>query len=531
MYKLLVVDDEPRQVRALVHIINQLRPNYEILSACDGQEAYNLISAHKTDILITDIKMPGMDGMQLIEKLADLGLSIKTIILSGYGEFEYAKKAIKFGVNEYLVKPVSKSDLESVLLKVESVLEDERNAKLQEEELKKKLDNSLPIYIDHLLNRWIAGKSSAEEVMEIESIFPYQTHGVVLVTSLIKAQDLYNTDYEFMQYARFSIKEMLNGIGHSISFLLASDKCRMVTVIVSNNTFLDRVNDLINKMNGYIKALKDKYGVITTIGIGNITNNIFGEIANAFQSAQTAVEHRFYCGLGKVILSASVNADLNAVPFDMGSVESGIMEAVRQKNKVMVSQITSDIFSNINKCGVNPKQFKDVISHILLNQANNVSKFIDSEDYNSLISEIKLNSYRCEECSELWHFTNVIICRIIDISNEKLNDKKGILINRCKKYIDENYMEDISLETVSQKFYFNPSYFSNLFKTHMGLGFSEYLLMVRIQNAKKLLKASVESMAAVANMVGFKDPTYFNRVFKKEVGISPLKYRQMNENG
>jgi two-component system response regulator YesN len=92
-------------------------------------------------------------------------------------------------------------------------------------------------------------------------------------------------------------------------------------------------------------------------------------------------------------------------------------------------------------------------------------------------------------------------------------------------------MEDISLEIVAQKYFFNSSYFSKLFKSYTGLGFSEYLLMVRIQSAKKILKATEYSMADVACRVGFKDPTYFNRVFKKEVGISPLKYRQMNENG
>lgn len=531
MYKLLVVDDEPRQVRALANIINQLRPDYEVLTACDGQEALNLLSDHTVNILFTDIRMPAVDGLQLIERLSERKIPLKTVILSGYGEFEYAQKAIQFGVNQYLVKPISKTDLESILEKVECDLEDERCARLQEEELKKKLDHSLPVYLDYQLNRWITGRTNGEEVREIRSIFPYQTYGLVLITAFKKPQAfLEDLNLEFVQYAKFSMKETLNTFGHSISFLPESDKRQIVTVVVSNSPLNHRSQDVLKKMDRYIANIKEEYGLIATLGVGDKTEDIFRDIEKAFQSARAAIERRFFCGLGQVIYSTDGSCQSDLVPYEFSPIENEILEAVRLKDKIRVCKITGTAFDKVKKCAVNPVRLKEDVAYLLLNQAKNVSWIMEDKDYAILSTEIKRKSLQCEEHRELWHFANETLCRMIDISHEKFSDKNGILIGKCKSFIEERYMEDISLESVAQKYFYNPSYFSNLFKSYMGLGFSEYLLKVRIQNAKKLLKATEASMAEVAGRVGFKDPAYFNRVFKKEVGISPLKYRQMNEN-
>ncbi|NMA65689.1 MAG: response regulator [Clostridiaceae bacterium] len=138
MYKLLLVDDENGQLTALEYILNQLRPEYEVYTATDGQEALEVLASNKIDILFTDIRMPIVDGLQLVEKLFKRSMQLKAVIISGYDEFEYAQKAIRYGVKDYLVKPVSKSDLKNVLCKIENILEEERNVKVQVEELKKK---------------------------------------------------------------------------------------------------------------------------------------------------------------------------------------------------------------------------------------------------------------------------------------------------------------------------------------------------------------------------------------------------------
>lgn len=530
MYKLLVVDDEPRQVRALANIIKQLRPDYEVFTAGDGQEALDLLSGDSFDILFTDIRMPNMDGLQLIERLSERGTVLKTVILSGYGEFEYAQKAIRFGVNDYLVKPISKTDLQDLLNKVDRELNDELKAKAEEEELKKKLDNSLPVYLEHQLNMWVTGRINEEELNEIKSIFPCENYGIVLIT-FFRNNRSWSKDQnsEFMQYAKFSMKEALSSMGHSISFFFEADKRQMVTVLVSSSPFNIQSKDNLKKFQLYINGIKDKYGIIAAVGAGEKKENIFEGIKEAFEGARSAIEHRFFSGLEKVIFCTKdcVSSDIEA--YGINSIENEISEAVRSKDKIMVSGITSGFFDHIKeKCDIKPERLKEDMMHLLLNQAKNVCDLLEKESYAALVSEIKEKTFECEEYSELWHFVNETLFKIISITDDKLNDKNGILISKCRKFIDESYMEDISLEVVAQKYFFNPSYFSNLFKSYMGLGFSEYLLKVRVQNAIRLLKDTEDSMADVSGKVGFKDPTYFNRVFKREVGLSPLKYRQMN---
>lgn len=531
MYKLLVVDDEPRQVKALVNIIKKLRPEYEVFMAEDGQEALKFISKNPVDILFTDIKMPNMDGLQFIEELSKSGIAVKTVILSGYGEFEYAQKAIRFGVNDYIVKPISKTDLEETLVKVENSLREEQDAESQKESLKKKLDNSLPVYIEHQLNKWITGNLNAKELDEITSIFPFKGPGTVIITSFSKHKHFSESmDSDFIQYAKSSMKEALSTIGHTTSFYLESEINLMVTVLIANNSFNLLSNDNIKRLHNYIRNLKYKYDVSVTIGVGENLENIFEGITESFRKAKIAIEHRFFIGLEKIIFYSDVEAFSNRKSINLFALETEISEAVRRADKALISRITSRIFGCINdKCNVNPYQFKEAFLHLLWNQAKIVKNLMLEERYNAFIASIKNKIIQCEEYKELWHHTNNTLFMITDILSNNLTDKNGLIINKCMKYINEHYMDNISLESVSQKYYFNPSYFSKLFKSYTGLGFSEYLLKVRVNKADFLLKNTDDNISEIARRIGFKDPSYFNRVFKKEVGISPLRYRQMNK--
>ena len=531
MYKLLVVDDEPRQVRALANIFRQLRPEYEIFTAGDGREALEFILGNQVDILFTDIRMPNMDGLELVEKLKGLGITVKTVILSGYGEFEYAQKAIRYGVKEYVVKPISKADLQDILDKIEKSISEEKDQDTQTEDLKKKLDDSLPVYLERQLNKWVYGSTVEKDLEEIKSIFPGKRCGTVLATAFSGVEEVSGGPAEeFLQWAKFSMREALYAVGHSISFFLEVEKYRMVTVLAAERPFSLQSRDSLRKLEQYIARIKEEFGLTATIGAGEKAEDIFADIAEVFNQAQEALEHRFFLGPGKVIFYPDIHSCSGVRPFNTNAVENEISEALRHRDKTLVSKATSKVFGNLQgQFKVRPYQLKEDLLYLLLNQVKSIAGLVEEERYHSLVSEIKKKTLQCEEYRDLWHFANEILFEMIDISENHAGDKNGVIINKCKKYIQENYMDDISLETAAQKYYFNPSYFSNLFKNNTGFGFSEYLLKIRIQSAKNLLKSSDWSVAEISARVGFRDPTYFNRMFKREVGISPLKYRQMIE--
>ena len=529
MYRLLIVEDEPRQVRALVNIINQLKPEYEICTANNGQEALSLFSENLFDVVMTDIRMPNMNGIQLIESIKREGIQTRIIILSGYGEFSYAQKAIRFGVTDYLVKPISKNDLLEILNKVEKEIKAEREAKTQEEDLKQKLNTSLPVYLEHQLNKWISGLANNEELNEIEEIIPHKGYGLVCITAFSNIHNAMEiTKDDFKQYAKFAMKESLDSLGHSISFFMESDDRYMVTVLVNVNKIRISSHENIIIMHNYLKTIEEKFNVVATIGVGVETDNIHRDIIKCYLSAHIATERRFFFGLQKVLFSNSDNMSYTEPKVRVRDLEKEIEDAINQKNRTDIARITNYLFENVkNNCNANPKQFKEDIPHFLLNQTQCIINIINNDKYNMLIEKIKTRTLLCEDYSELRHFTNEILCQIIDIKSDPANDKNRILIEKCKNYIDEKYMDDISLDVIAQRYFFNSSYFSNLFKCYMGIGFSEYLLKVRIQNAQRLLSGTEDSMADIASKVGFNNQSYFNRAFKKETGISPLKYRQI----
>ena len=266
------MDDETRQVKALANIISDLKPYYEIHTADNGQEALNFLLHHHADILMTDIKMPVMDGLELIEKLHKLEYKVKIVILSGYEEFEYAQKAIRFNVHEYLVKPISKKDLQELLEKIEKSIEDDRNQIQQQISFKKKLEYSLPVYIEHQLNRWIYGRLDEEGRSEITSIFSSNLHGAVVITSshsvnkTTEEPDAEKTDSVF-QHMKFSFKEILKPVGHTISFPLESQRGFIVTIISSDKHFSLSSYDNSKKLCQYITKLMDDLNIIPALGV------------------------------------------------------------------------------------------------------------------------------------------------------------------------------------------------------------------------------------------------------------------------
>ncbi len=533
MYKLLVVDDEPRQVRALANVIRQVKPEYEVFEAENGQQAFEMISKTHIDIVITDIKMPVMDGLELIERLSEKFSYIKPIIFSGYGEFEYAQKAIRLGAVDYLIKPIAKKQIIEMIDKVTDSIEMKRQEEKEKEKLTEKLNNTLPIYLETQMNKWVNGTLSKDELDEIEKIFPYKGCGTVLITELSKYKDInLNTDSEFPkklnQFLKYSIKISLSSIGHTISFFTEINKGVMVTILNTKNKFNISSGDSSKNLIEFIKGIKDEYGLIATIGIGSVSDNIFMDVKKCFNEAKSAVEYKFFSGIGKIIDHSSIANNCNNKSLNLHMLENELSDAIQSSSKEKIIKALSHVFENtISKINIESGYFKESLTHILLNLAKKINSLMFEEDYNELLSDIRIKMMRCEEYMELRHNMIEILCRITDVLNNKDDDNNHVIIQKCKKYIDENYMNSISLEGIALKYHFNSSYFSNMFKAYTGTGFSEYLLAVRIDMAKKLLSQTNDKMSDVASSVGFNDAAYFNRMFKREVGISPYKYKQM----
>ena len=533
MYKILVVDDEQRHRIGLSNIIKEISPKDEVYQAKNGQEAYQLVKENKIDI-ITDIKMPVMDGLKLIECLGEKVSEIKIIILTAYGYFEYAQKAINLGAFDYLLKPVDKNKVVEMLNKAKQAIERSRIEKQEKDELKKLLDGTFPTYLEFQLNKWIKGKISKNKLAEIEKIFPYKGPGTVIMIYLKNfgeiTANLSNTTLEKVKIsAKYWMKEALNPVAHSLSFFLNDSRNTiMVTILIKRNECRSLPKDSLRPLHDFIKKLNTKCGICSIVGVGSLSENVIDDISQVFLQAQKALRYSFFLTEKEIIYYYEVKEYKENKIFMDIKKEFELTEAIQKLSKERAVCIFNDICSQMIKGGFpEPEQFKDAIIHILLYQIKNLFSAFDEERISTFVDGLENDLRECTNYNEFTLKCKYIIYKIIDTLDEQRNFSSDMLFNKCLEYINENYAQDISLDKVAEEFYFNSSYFSSLFKNKTGINFSQYLLHVRLRKGKELLESTDYKVYEIAEMVGYKDSKYFNRVFKKEFGVTPDEYRRL----
>jgi len=534
MYKILIVDDELRQLRAMVTIIQKMKPEYEVHSAQNGQIALEIINSMAIDILITDIRMPIMDGLKLIDEVCKQGYRMKTVVLSGYREFEYAQKSISLGVFDYLLKPIKKQELQEILDKVEKSMQQACEQITQKEYMKEQLENTLPVYFERQVNKWLHKEINEIDLNKLESLFLFKGIGIVIVTAIGKYAAFVETHHaeevqEMLQYIKFSIKDILSPLGHSISVVLERRGGYIATILNAQKDFNIISKDNVKLIDTFIKQMHQEMHLDISVGISNKYDNIFKNVSKGFEEALAAEEYKFYRGIPSVIHFNEVNTCFSKKNVDLFELELKLSNAARDLDKNMLLNILNDWSQNIvSQEDTDPIKVKDNVIHMIVGQAKILKSIMLDKQYEGFITYAEQLITRSEDYRELRHNIYQLLSDIIDILNSRSKDNSHIIIEKCKKYIEDHYSEDISLTAISQKYHFNSSYFSSIFKKLTGMGFAEYVFKTRLEKAKHLLKYTDDKIGEIARKSGFKNDTYFITLFKRESGISPHKYRQFN---
>ncbi len=534
MYTILIVDDELIHRKGLSNMIKKLRPAYEVYESKNGKEALDFINTNSIDIVFTDIKMPIMDGLALIEDVVGRLDKIKMIILSGYRYFDYAQKAVSLGAFDYLLKPIREEKIVEMLVKVEKSIEEDLIKIREKEKLLKQLDSIFPVYFEHQMNGWVNGYLRDAQLDEIRQVFPYKGIGTVIAVFISRYETVdknninQNID-KIKQDIKYYMERTLDDIGHSISFFLEDKKEVMVSILNTrdNVDMLSETN--IAKFNKLISTIKTLYELDVTIAIGDQCKNIFNDVKTSFEQAALALSYKFYYGIGKVIFYSNICHNIGHQLIDISKQEKALRESIRQMKSDEALSNINGIFQKIkeNRYPL-PQQFIENMIHLTLNLVLMVQDLVDEENYNELVIDIQKQLNSCEEYDELRSKVTDLLLRIINMLEDTKENKHEAVMQRCMQYIKQHFMEDISLETAADAIYFSPSYFSTCFKKYSGITFSQYLAQLRMQKALELLESSEYKVYEIALKTGYKDDKYFYRVFKKEHGITPDEYRRNN---
>lgn len=514
--QLLVVDDEI-QIRTGIERGIPWK-NYgisRVFSAENGIEAMKILQEQEVQILITDIRMPGMTGLELAKKAKECYPEIQIIILSGFSEFEYAKQAISIGVEDYLLKPIKISELTKLITWIMQELEKKYDTR--QEQMEQKARKNIEYHLT----------SGASDGITFQGLLTEYT-GYPLDTKIICAA----FDYDIRPYLMLKEdediqKSILLELCRSEKgmFFLEQGKKIIVFACLDVNRSFDSVMSILKKSFQQINnALKTVSEFSISAGIGRLT--ALKELGTAVEECLELLDQRLFEGTG-LYLDKPVDKSGRQAIFLLKKEEQ-LRQAVIGYQYDQAEQYVKEQFALVKKLKVTSY---DLVKGICLNLKQMLFSYIQETglDVESVLEKNKDVLLSIPDFLTLDQYQNWILdlyFLVIRGITEHSDKTQSNVIISALAYISTNYSKDITVDSISGYVKKSKNYFSYLFKKEMGVSFVEYLNKYRVEEAKKLLDSSIDLAYEIAQKVGFRDEKYFSMVFKKIVGVSPSAYRK-----
>ncbi len=524
--KVLIVDDEFRigiLIKKLIHWDELGMECQDVLD--NGEKAFEVIKKSRPDIVITDVRMPKISGLDLLKMVRNEGIQSQFMIISGYKEFEYARQAMSFGVEFYLLKPVNENDLNENLKKIKEKLCLQVHQEFAKEEMKKKVDESNKIIRREFMRKIIEKKESELEA-EGFCLDGEKIRGLDIKLDCMDLNHFDSEEEKVLVKKVCNIIETFLGEGEQLNNFLIYEKKSMHIYCLLNydeeqkKEVRDTVGELLLKIKDYLMGY-DLYEV--TIGIGGEKNTIEEARLSLIESYR-AVCNRMLLGIGRFIYIDHIPEFLTGEIINRYTQnKKNITESVEGVNKEKLLESISNIFAEPMK-EIDASEYYEVAEMVI---ENFFKEIINKEEFFSAEEKLKIQCQHCFKLAALQELLKKRLSEYIDILQEQENGKNTKPIRLAKQYVEEHYREKILLEDVAKVVDLNPVYFSVIFKEKTGMNFSAYLIYIRMEKAKKLLVSSNETIAAIGDAVGYSDQKYFSQLFKKSVGIKPTIYRKL----
>ncbi len=530
--KVIVVDDEYMVRGLLRRCIDWKELGMEIVGeASCAQEALELVDRLKPDIIYTDICMPYTDGIELSRLVFEKYPNIKIIVLTGYEEFEYAKRSVKLGIADFLLKPINDDEIRKSALAIKEKIRSERTHSNEYKRLKLLLDENRPYLREKFLNELIQGGLTTCEITEKLAYFELDFDSGLFQAALLETG---HPCADFNQSTEEKLILQIQGM-ESVRMFFRNDP--KIAMFFDNNHKIVILNtdpevDFTQCCETLRIMLANKIKCIVSIGIGNSCKGL-ENIRQTCREAYYALSYSAILGKNQVICFNAVDLSQKK-PVRMQNKQYDEFEFYL---KAGLAEKASELFSSFCE-GIRPDG-GNAIETIWVIASNVISVIL------SVINEsgLKINSifededepfkyvFRIRSLPEMREYMDCVICRTANLM-EKLKSKKvNKTVDEIKDYINENISsKGLSLAAVAAKFYLNPSYLSRIFKQETGQTFVEYTTKARMELAVRLLSQTEMKAYEVAERVGIQDPHYFSICFKKYTGISINDYRKSCSN-
>lgn len=541
MLKIMIVDDESMVRIGVKSCINWEHYDLEVIGeASNGKEAIDLFEKLKPDIILTDIKMPLLDGIELIKSIMLQSPHTKIIVLSCLNEYDYVREAMKHGAVDYLFKPtMTPEDILDVLKDVKEKIKLERNKNIEIKQLKEQANQSMKLmkekYLNNLLNSDIKVEQNIKKDFEKMDI---NLQDKKLICFLIefdeheKLKEKYSYNDVQMLYLSCinAITDIMKQYNNGVCFMNENKKI-IVLHNINHHSQMNQERKLIEITKKIQGTLNNYVGISISIGVSNIFNG-FNNLKIAFIQAEQALNQKFMLGKGRIIKYGAMNFDDKNLKELFSSELNKLYEAAKLKNQEETIKNVNSLFLSIKEKTIPTKEdicelAIEIIIEFLRIFREEVTLEEFFKDRNNMLNEVH-NNKTFDEINE-W-LKNIINKLLVNVQKKDTN-KYSPTVYKAINYISKNYAENVTLLSISEHVNVSKNYFSKLFKEETGINFVQYLTNIRVKHAKELLISENIKTYEVSQMVGYKNYRHFCKIFKKNTGITPsevkMKYTEI----
>lgn len=534
--KVFLVEDEMVIRRGIKNSIDWEKEGYIFCGeASDGELAYPMIIKEKPDILITDIRMPFMDGLELCKLVKKELPNIKILILSGYDEFDYAKEAIRLGVTEYLLKPISSGKLLEALNGVSESIrrekEDKDLVRKYMEEMRENTEHEKQKFFEQMIAGNLSMADALETGKKYEMNLSAGMYNLLLFRFTLGKEN--RKSRELLGEAEYAIEKLTERLEYVFEFQRGVEGWAFLLMADNEEQMSERVKELSKDLEEIMK----NYSTIAYFGgIGQPVARL-RELEESFREAERALAARFTMELNRIISVEDIRMAQNVDTLDDIEITSfGEIEKTRTMLEKFLNNGAEDEIDEFVDVYINElpeENLKSVLmyQYIIMDAYIVMMSFCEKiegieGEMQAQSEELKNSMKTIQTLEEIKNYIRMLLKKIIGVRDTISGRRYSDIIEIAKDQIRKTYMSDeISLNTIAAEVGMSPSYFSSIFSKEMGKTFVEYLTEIRMDRAKELLMCSSMKTSEIGYEVGYKDPHYFSYIFKKTQNCTPKEFR------
>ncbi len=534
MYRLIIVDDEPTVRFGLSNYFNWSQYGIEVIDeADDGDIALELIERLTPDIVLTDVRMPNMDGIRLANEIKARFPATKIVFVSGLDDADYLKSALKVNAVDYIFKPVNMHELGAVVERIVEELEEETRERKHIEDMQGKLMQSMPLlrekFLMSLIRDGISPSSRIQDRIEFLGLdLPDTAEYWTIVVNIDDSADTVATrserDQQLLFYSVVNIvQELIEKVMRGYVFENRNGEfvgiLRMGDDESQEEQLFALAGDIRDNLQRYLK-------ISVTIGVGERIYNLIS-LPQSYNQAREAADQRWYLGKNHILSIDNLEQHRdNHYRFDIAQGER-LMSVLKAGDQEKLLSELAEVYEHLarrRRDGLT--QGRNVSLQLILLASRLMLEFnMFSQDMGDRESELWTLVFNQDTIHDLRKLVELHLSDVCSRIREKRSGKPRNVIERIHVLINERFAENLQVSEIAQEVFLSPTYLCLLFKQETGETINEYLTQVRIEKAKELLKDPRNKFYEVCYSVGYSDPSYFSKLFKKQTGFTPSSYR------